>query len=166
MIQHGAEKIINAAETMSVEDDIEDIIRRGEEKTQELNSKYASLNFDELQIFNQGQGQGQTTTWEGEEYGGRKKLGGPGGLLWIEPTKRERKQTATYNIDTYYSGKVTVARPGRRGPRGPRRAAIDDFKFFPHRLQEIQEKEALFQRVRPSFPPFPCSFSFLPCSSY
>jgi hypothetical protein len=60
--------------TRSVEDNIKDIIRRGEEKTRELNLKYASLNFDKLQVFNQGQGQGQTTTWKGKEYSGRCKV--------------------------------------------------------------------------------------------
>jgi SWI/SNF-related matrix-associated actin-dependent regulator of chromatin subfamily A member 5 len=121
MIQHGAEKIINSKESMTVEDDIEDIIRRGEEKTQELNSKYASLNFDDLQIFNS---TAQTTTeWEGEEYGKKNQQAAANklaNLLWIEPSKRERK--SNYNIDGYYSNalKTGAARPGARGARGPK----------------------------------------------
>jgi SWI/SNF-related matrix-associated actin-dependent regulator of chromatin subfamily A member 5 len=120
MIQHGAEKIINSKESMSVEDDIEDIIRRGEEKTQELNSKYASLNFDDLQIFNS---TAQTTTeWEGEEYGKKNQQTANklANMLWIEPSKRERK--SNYNIDGYYSNalKTGAARPGARGARGPK----------------------------------------------
>ncbi|BGP15381.1 hypothetical protein JCM10213_001427 [Rhodosporidiobolus nylandii] len=143
MIQHGADKIINSAVTMTVDDDIDDIIRRGEEKTQELNSKFASLNFDQLQIFN-AQGGQTTTNWEGEEYGGRKKPGQ--GMLWIEPTKRERKQTAAYDVDGYYKANMPGGRPGRRGPRGPRRIAADDFKFLPQEFQDIQEKEQLWHK--------------------
>ncbi|GAA5965649.1 hypothetical protein JCM21900_003048 [Sporobolomyces salmonicolor] len=149
MIQHGAEKIINSTESMTVEDDIEDIIRRGEEKTKELNSRYAQLNFDDLQIFNATTAQQQTTTWEGEEYGGRKPGGVNklAGMLWIEPSKRERKQN--YSIDEYYRGQLKGGPgrpPGPRGPRGPKQLSADDFKFFPPRLQELQEKEQLYFR--------------------
>lgn len=147
MIQHGAEKIINAKESMTIEDDIDNIIRRGEEKTKELNSKYASLNFDDLQIFNS---TAQTTTeWEGEEYGKKNQQAAANklaNLLWIEPTKRERK--SNYNIDGYYSNALQtgIARPGARGPRGPKSLIADDYKFFPPRLIEIQEKEQLYLR--------------------
>ncbi|GAA6020666.1 hypothetical protein JCM10207_007817 [Rhodosporidiobolus poonsookiae] len=147
MIQHGAEKIINSAESMQVDDDIDAIIMRGQEKTKELNSKYAQLNFDELQIFN-ATAQTTTTQWEGEEYGGRGRAGqGKIGMLWIEPSKRERKQ-AQYSVDGYYRGALGggAPRPGRRGPRGPRKVNVEDFKFFPQRLQELQEKEQLFFR--------------------
>ncbi|GAA5884385.1 hypothetical protein JCM16303_003663 [Sporobolomyces ruberrimus] len=146
MIQHGAEKIINSKESMTVNDDIEEIIRRGEDKTRELNSKYASLNFDDLQIFNS---TAQTTTeWEGEEYGKKNQQTAAklANLLWIEPSKRERK--SNYNIDGYYSNalKTGAARPGARGARGPKSVIADDYKFFPPRLIEIQEKEQLWLR--------------------
>ena len=110
MIQHGAEKIINSAESMEVQDDIDDIIARGEQRTAELNSKYAQLNFDDLQIFKSE----TTTNWEGEDYGGKKKIG----LTWIEPSKRERK--SNYSVDGYYRDAMNtkVGRP--TGPRGPR----------------------------------------------
>lgn len=110
MIQHGAEKIINSSESMLVQDDIEDIITRGEARTQELNSKYAQLNFDDLQIFKSE----TTTNWEGEDYGGKKKIG----LAWIEPSKRERK--TNYSVDSYYRDTLRTG-PGRAtGPRAPR----------------------------------------------
>ncbi|GAA5976220.1 hypothetical protein JCM11641_001086 [Rhodosporidiobolus odoratus] len=146
MIQHGADKIIDSSIQMNVDDDIEEIINRGQAKTQELNSKFASLNFDQLQIFN-AQGGGQTTTqWEGEEYGGRKKLGGAG-MLWIEPTKRERKVTSTYSVDGYYKANMPGSRAaGPRRPRGPRRVAADDFKFLPQEFQDLHEKELLWHK--------------------
>ncbi|GAA5994552.1 DNA translocase [Rhodotorula paludigena] len=146
MIQHGAEKIINSKESMMADDDIDAIIQRGESKTAELNSKYAQLSFDELQIFNNPGAQGTTTQWEGEEFGGRKGNGQKlSSLLWIEPSKRERK--TNYSIDEYYRGQLKggSGRPaGSRGPRGPRRVAVDDFKFFPARFQELQEKEQYY----------------------
>jgi len=140
MIQHGAEKIINSKESMEVEDDIEEIIRRGEERTAELNAKYAELNFDDLQIFKSE----TTTNWEGEEYGGKKKQG----ILWIEPSKRERK--SNYSVDEYYRGAMhrgTAPGPkGPRGPRGPKQLLANDFQFFPPRLIELQEQELYAHR--------------------
>lgn len=114
MIQHGAEKIINDSEDMNVQDDIDAIIERGEERTAQLNSKYAALTFDDLQVFKSEAG--AATNWEGEEYGraGKKKIG----IAWIEPSKRERK--SNYSIDEYYRGAMKTG-PGRAtGPRGPR----------------------------------------------
>ncbi|KDE09578.1 hypothetical protein MVLG_00473 [Microbotryum lychnidis-dioicae p1A1 Lamole] len=135
MIQHGADKIINSSESMLIDDDIDDIIRRGEERTAELNSKYESLNFDDLQVFKSE----TTTNWEGEEYGRQKKIG----LTWIEPSKRERK--SNYSVDSYYRDAMKQNhRTGPRGPRGPRQISADDYKFFPPRLIELQEREALY----------------------
>ncbi|ORY89162.1 putative chromatin remodelling complex ATPase chain [Leucosporidium creatinivorum] len=142
MIQHGAEKIINSSESMEVQADIDDIIKRGEERTAELNSKYAQLNFDDLQIFKSE----TTTNWEGEDYGGAKKKVG---LLWIEPSKRERK--SNYSVDGYYRDamKTNVGRPtGPRGPRQPKVMATNDFQFFPPRLDELNEKEALYLKKK------------------
>jgi SWI/SNF-related matrix-associated actin-dependent regulator of chromatin subfamily A member 5 len=166
MIQHGADKIINSTESMLVQDDIDDIITRGEARTQELNSKYASLNFDDLQIFKSD----TTTNWEGEDYGGKRKAG----VLWIEPSKRERK--SNYNVDYR---EVTGLMAGTRAPvsnnklpRAPRQMAAyvtlvlmfsfshrsnfyltfvmirNDFQFFPPRLLEIYDKETAHYRVR------------------
>lgn len=118
MIQHGAEKIINSTESMEVDDDIELIISRGEARTQELNSKYAQLNFDDLQIFKSE----TTTNWEGENYGGKKKIG----LTWIEPSKRERK--SNYSVDGYYRDAMRTGGPaartaGTKAPRAPKQVS-------------------------------------------
>jgi SWI/SNF-related matrix-associated actin-dependent regulator of chromatin subfamily A member 5 len=51
MIQHGADKIINTSQSMLIDDDIDAIIKRGEEKTAELNSKYKDLDLDALNNF-------------------------------------------------------------------------------------------------------------------
>lgn len=65
MIQHGAEKIINNRESMTIDDDIDEIIRKGEEKTTALNSKYEGLSLDALTNF---QTELSTKTWEGQDY--------------------------------------------------------------------------------------------------
>lgn len=115
MIQHGAEKIINGSGPTDVIDDIDDIIRRGEEKTAELTSKYAELEFDDLANFKSDVG--STTNWEGETFGGRKKDGL--GINWIQPGKRNR--ASNYSVDAYYRNTL---RPGEkkstanRKPRG------------------------------------------------
>lgn len=50
---------------MLIDEDIDDIIRKGEEKTQELNSKYEGLNLDDLTNF---KSEMQAQQWEGENF--------------------------------------------------------------------------------------------------
>lgn len=84
MIQHGAQKIISGKEDMEIKDDIDAIIARGEAKTAELNAKYANVAFDDLHSFKSDLP--ATNVWEGETVQRKQQ-----GLIWIEPTKRERK---------------------------------------------------------------------------
>ena len=51
-----------------IDDDIEEIIQRGEERTAELNSKYEGLNFDDLSNFKSDSMGVQQ--WEGEDFRG------------------------------------------------------------------------------------------------
>lgn len=111
MIQHGAERIINEKESMLVTDDIDHIIKRGEERTAQLNGKYAELNFDDLANF---KSDTTTTNWEGEEYAGKGKKP----LLWIEPSKRERK--SNYSVDSYYREAMRVGEKKAAGPKAPK----------------------------------------------
>jgi SWI/SNF-related matrix-associated actin-dependent regulator of chromatin subfamily A member 5 len=48
-----------------INDDIEAIIQRGEERTVELNSKYEGLNFEDLSNF---KSEASVQQWEGEDY--------------------------------------------------------------------------------------------------
>lgn len=57
--------------SMLIDDDIDEIIRRGEEKTKEINSKYAGLDLDALNNF---KSESLVNTWEGEDYGNRVSL--------------------------------------------------------------------------------------------
>ena len=50
-----------------INDDIDAIIARGESRTQELNSKYEGLNFDDLNNF---KSDSMIQQWEGEDFRG------------------------------------------------------------------------------------------------
>ncbi|TFK68179.1 hypothetical protein BDN72DRAFT_769633 [Pluteus cervinus] len=136
MITHGAEKIINATDDILVDDDIDAIIQRGEERTAELNSKYEGLNFEDLSNFKSESVQ----QWEGEDFRpGRKALD----LNLLSLSKRERK--SNYSVDSYFkdtlragSSKVEKA---PKLPRAPKQIAIQDFQFFSDELSELQEQE-------------------------
>lgn len=143
MIQHGAERIINAKESMEVQDDIDEIIARGEERTAELQRKYQQFtSLDELTNF-KGES-GTAYEFEGEQFGNKRKAGTG---IWIEPSKRERKQN--YSIDSYYRDAMrTTAKPAApKAPRAPKQVTTAEWQFYPPRLVELQEREtAAYQR--------------------
>jgi hypothetical protein len=56
------------SDSMLIDDDIDEIIKRGEEKTAEINSKYAGLDLDALNNF---KSESMVQTWEGEEFSGK-----------------------------------------------------------------------------------------------
>ncbi|KIL56280.1 hypothetical protein M378DRAFT_17220 [Amanita muscaria Koide BX008] len=142
MITHGAEKIINSSEDIVVEDDIEAVIQRGEERTAQLNSKYEGLNLEDLSNF---KSDSSVQQWEGEDFraGQRKTLG----LNLLSLSKRERKYN--YSVDNYFKDTLRVGpvKPPKL-PRAPKQISIQDFQFFPPGLAELQERElAVFKRL-------------------
>ncbi len=56
---------------MLIDDDIDDIIRKGEDKTAELNSKYAGLDLDALNNF---KSESMVNQWEGEDFAGTRVI--------------------------------------------------------------------------------------------
>ncbi|KAG0362278.1 SNF2 family N-terminal domain-containing protein [Gamsiella multidivaricata] len=143
MIQHGAADVFKAAsDNFSYDPDIEQILRRGEEKTAELNQKYSNVGIEDLAKFTNAEG--SAYDWQGEDWSNKRKA--DGSLLWITPAKRERK--ANYAVDDYYRDALRVApkAPTNRAPRPPKTLNIQDFQFYPQRLHELQEKEVLFYR--------------------
>lgn len=138
VIQHGAEKIINSKESMEVDDDIEEILRAGEERTKALHAKYEGLDIDALANFKSDIG---TRQWEGQDYAGQ---GRPGGMLWIEPAKRERKENVSYSENAYFSQALRTSAPKVVKPkalRPPKQHVLHDFQFFPRRLCDLQARE-------------------------
>ncbi|KAF7165934.1 hypothetical protein CNMCM5623_009926 [Aspergillus felis] len=148
MIQHGAANVFNtkgAAGALSSDkqlsdDDIDAILRKGEERTAELNKKYEKLGIDDLQKFSSE----SAYEWNGQDFTEKKK---DIGINWINPAKRERKEQF-YSIDKYYRQALATggrtAEPKPKVPRAPKQISIHDWQFFPPGLQELQEKETAY----------------------
>ncbi|OAD75458.1 Homeodomain-like DNA binding domain-containing transcription factor [Phycomyces blakesleeanus NRRL 1555(-)] len=139
MIQHGAESIFKDNDNNNdFDDDIDEILHRGEEKTAELNKKYSNLNIDDLKNFSSE----SAYQWDGEDWSN--KAGGVG-LSWLGPAKRERK--ANYAVDDYYKEalRTTSKTHSTKAPR-PKRYITEDFQFFPPRLSHLNEKDTLYLR--------------------
>ncbi|EDN10599.1 chromatin remodelling complex ATPase chain ISW1 [Histoplasma mississippiense (nom. inval.)] len=148
MIQHGAASVFNTKGPTGAlakgndisEDDIDEILRKGEERTAELNKKYEKLGIDDLQKFTSD----NAYEWNGEDFTNRKK---DIAINWINPAKRERKEQS-YSMDQYYRQALATggrtADPKPKVPRAPKQIAIHDWQFFPPKLQELQEKETAY----------------------
>ncbi|RAO68682.1 uncharacterized protein BHQ10_004694 [Talaromyces amestolkiae] len=146
MIQFGAADVFkNKSGTLTggaemTDDDIDAILRKGEERTAELNKKYEKLGIDDLQKFTSD----NAYEWNGEDFTNRKK---DIGISWINPAKRERKEQF-YSIDKYYRQALATggrtADPKPKVPRAPKQVSIHDWQFFPPRLHELQEKETAY----------------------
>ncbi|CAG8765940.1 4191_t:CDS:10, partial [Gigaspora margarita] len=163
MIQHGAESVFNSNDRYKVnifchceykigfnrvslcstvtDDDIESILRKGEEKTVELNMKYQSLGLDDLQNFTSE----SAYQWQGEDWSNKRK-GQTSRFNWIEPPKRERK--ANYAVDSYYREALRLTpKPAQpKVPRAPKQIIINEFQFYPPRLVELLKKEMYHQQ--------------------
>ncbi|EMR09698.1 hypothetical protein PNEG_01885 [Pneumocystis murina B123] len=144
MIQHGAEDVFKQREggTMT-EDDIEEIMKKGEKRTAELNKRYESLGIDDLQKFSTD----SAYEWNGEDYTKKRSTDGTG-IKWIYPSKRERTQQS-YSLDQYYKGVLKTG--GRthgppKAPRPPKQINIQDHQFFPQRLIDLQDRETAYFR--------------------
>ena len=146
MIQHGAEKVFQSkgrtAKEDLGEDDIDEILAKGEARTKELNSKYEKLGIDDLQNFSSE----SAYEWNGQNFAARRN---DINMTWINPAKRERKEQS-YSMDKYYKqalhtgGRTADAKP--KAPRAPKQVAVHDYQFYPPRLMELQDQETAFYR--------------------
>jgi len=150
MIQHGAEKVFEGAANSAFankggisDDDIDAILRRGEERTAQLNAKYEKLGIDDLQKFTSD----SAYEWNGQDFNATKKK--DIGLAWINPTKRERK-VINMSENDYYKGVLNTGGrtvdPKPKVPRPPKQQAMHDYQFFNEKLQDLQEKETAHWR--------------------
>ena len=151
MIRHGAGEVFEtkgAAGTLEskaelTEGDIDEILRKGEERTAQLNAKYEKLGIDDLQNFSSD----NAYEWNGQDFTSRNK--DQLGLSWINPAKRERKEQI-YSIDKYYrqalatGGRTAEQKP--KAPRAPKQVQIHDYQFYPLILQELQDRETAYFR--------------------
>ncbi|AAS53332.1 AFL040Wp [Eremothecium gossypii ATCC 10895] len=165
MIQHGAVDMFRSTDTSNAssakgtpqpetgdkddEVDLESLLNKSENKTKSLNEKYAALGLDQLQKFNQD----SAYEWDGQNF--KKKLTkdiiNP---LWIEPTKRERKEN--YSIDNYYKGVLNTggARPNQAAvPRMPKPQPFNSHQLLPPQLKILYEKERMWMAKRTKYTP-------------
>ena len=100
MIQHGAEKVFQTKGATGAlaekgaelnDDDIDEILKHGEQRTAELNARYEKLGIDDLQKFTSE----SAYEWNGQDFTNKKK---EIGMNWINPAKRERKEQS-YSMD-------------------------------------------------------------------
>ena len=150
MIQHGAEKVFESTGATGVlgnksdltEDDIDEILKHGEERTKQLNARYEKLGIDDLQKFTSE----SAYEWNGEDFTKAKK---EIGISWINPSKRERKEQS-YSMDKYYrqalstGGRTAETKP--KAPRAPKQVTIHDYQFFPPLLRDLQDRETAWFR--------------------
>ncbi|AQZ17821.1 ISW2 (YOR304W) [Zygosaccharomyces parabailii] len=152
MIQFGAKDVFEKkSNTISVDDDIDQILQKGDQKTKELNAKYESLGLDDLQKFNDMENQ-SAYEWNGKNF---QKKSGDKTVEWINPSRRERRrEQQTYSVDDYYkeiigtssknhSKSNNKSTPQPKTFRPPKLVHGQDFQFFPKELFSLQEKEQL-----------------------
>ncbi|KKA29502.1 hypothetical protein TD95_001584 [Thielaviopsis punctulata] len=152
MIQHGAQDLFNTKGATGVigekggkidDNDIDDILSRGEARTKELNAKYEKLGLDDLQNFTSE----SAYEWNGENFS--KKKNEEISMAWIEPAKRERKEQS-YSMDKYFKQAMyptaAKAEAKPKAPRAPKQVSAHDYQFYPPRLRDLQERETAFYR--------------------
>ncbi|RPB13414.1 hypothetical protein P167DRAFT_505286 [Morchella conica CCBAS932] len=148
MIQHGADVVFKNSKDKEnqitqdmTDDDINAILERGEQRTKELNARYAKLGLDDLQKFTSD----SAYEWNGENFAAVKKTNI--GANWINPAKRERKEQS-YGIDNYYRQVLTQgskqADTKPKVPRAPKQVSVHEHQFYPQRLVELQEMETAY----------------------
>lgn len=152
MIQYGAKDMFDKnSSNISVDDDIEEILKKGDRKTKELNAKYEALGLDDLQKFNGMENQ-SAYEWNGKNF---QKKSEDKVAEWINPSRRERRrEQQTYSVDDYYKEIINgnqkgpqrssvKSTPQPKAPRPPKFIQGQDFQFFPQELHILQRKEQL-----------------------
>lgn len=158
MIRHGAEQIfasgnaggskrkdasISAAGADEAADiDIEELLRKGEEKTKELVEKYQNVGYDDLQKFSIETAAVSTISPVGiDDAQIAQNLQNQ--MLFLGTTgKRERK--VNYDVDSYFGETLRIHPPKPKSQKAPipkNVPILHDFQFFPARLHELVERE-------------------------
>ncbi|CAH6720963.1 ISWI chromatin-remodeling complex ATPase Isw2p [[Candida] jaroonii] len=156
MIQHGAKDVFDSKSTGNeknqnlLDEDIEEILAKGAEKTANLNSKFNKLGLDDIQNFTF---QASNYEWNGENFAKKEENGL--GVGWINPSKRERKEQ-NYMVDNYYRTAFKTSNvdgnyiPSGR-PKAPKIYNVMDFQFFPDQLVDLLEREQLQHKKETGF---------------
>ena len=145
IIRFGANHVFQSKDSELTDQDIDEILMKGEEKTKEEQKKLDSLGESSLRAFTLDTEQPQSSLYqfEGEDYREKQKIQTLGS--WIEPPKRERK--ANYAVDAYFKEALRVAEPkAPKAPRPAKQPIVQDFQFFPPRLFELLDQEIYWHR--------------------
>lgn len=146
MIRHGASHVFASKDSEITEEDIDEIMAKGEKKTEEIREKMEKLGEGNLMSLSLDTPQQSVYQFEGQDFREKQKIG----MNWIEPPKRERK--ANYAVDAYFREALRVNEPkAPKAPRPPKQPNVQDFQFFPPRLFEILDKEIYFYRKSISY---------------
>merc|ERR1712179_738636 len=115
MIRHGASDVFKSKDQEITDEDIDTILGKAQEKTEELNKKLDGMGESSLRGFTIDTPQTGATMYqfEGEDFREKQKhiVG-----MWIEPPKRERK--ANYAVDAYFREALRQSEP--KAPKAPR----------------------------------------------
>lgn len=152
MIRTGADKVFASKESTITDDDIDAILKRGENKTNDMLAKFKNMNENALRNFSLEQPAhygneipSSVYEFEGENYKNKKK--DTLGLNWIDPPKRERR--VNYAIDKYYNeimkspNEKVVYKPAPKPPKFP---VVFDFQFYPKKLYKLLDQELYHYR--------------------
>ncbi|CAB4064730.1 SMARCA5 [Lepeophtheirus salmonis] len=147
IIRHGAKQVFSKTEDGITDAEIDQILDRGEAKTEEENKKLAQLGESSLRGFtlDTKEESGTIYNFEGQDF--KSKQRDEIGMNWIAPPKRERK--ANYAVDAYFREalRVGAAEPkAHKAPRPPKQPMVQDFQFFPPRLFELLDQEIYHYR--------------------
>lgn len=146
MIRHGAEKIFSESAAGSNkfskgldEAALEELLRRGEERTKELQGKYSNAGFDDLQKFSIAEP--NVYQFEGEDYRGAGEGQASAFQLqqrFLMPARRERRAVLESNLRAAVIGSI-----GNDRVPLPKLPTLHDFQFWPVELSELFRKETL-----------------------
>uniref|UniRef100_A0A0K0E265 Chromatin-remodeling complex ATPase chain Iswi n=1 Tax=Strongyloides stercoralis TaxID=6248 RepID=A0A0K0E265_STRER len=150
MIRHGADAVIASKDATITDDDIDTILAKAEEKTEQLNNKLKQFGESTLRSMTfdteEGKEDGKkfnVYSFEGEDYKEKQKQKSGLPEFWIEPPKRERKQC--YELDKIFND-TKKTKKSNKPPRSKNQPDIKEFQFYPKRCYQLVEKENLYYR--------------------
>lgn len=142
MVRYGAEMVFSSEPSKITTEDIDDIIKKGETSTAELNGKLQNFSENAMKFTMDG----GMSVYEFEEKDKEPEnvdqvdqLKQLMGANWVDPPKRERKRIISY------AENQAAARKGEAKPSGPRLTKmpnLPDYQFYnTARLTEIYKKQ-------------------------
>jgi len=147
MVRFGADEIFATKSKQLTDEDIDVLLKRGEERTAEQNKKIetdAQHNLANFSLTTTDAAPGSLFEFEGANYRGAKGAG----LLINLPT-RERKRN--YDVDEYFRDTLNDGSKKKKEPRASKRKgpAMHDFQFFNREdLSKLVEEEERLETNR------------------